>query len=466
MRTKKLLHKILYVVAAFILSLFVVFEYTFSKAVNANAATISKYTDVLDDLTKSGTFNVKEYPAITDVTNENVYDLQVIQVAESSDDEIFVYVYQAGHYIKDLVATSVNMSVTADDTLDCHDYDLTLVSTDGVFDKYVVEDVAVPSSVVRFYNLAAIRRAFDKDIDEKTDNDNEVAEIAYTVGKKWTATTHNDEVFYSTDVIVTERITGKYAGFIRYTNANIWSNSYAYESFFVAFKTENKIEDLISVKVYADVYKNVATWHCWGFGIEAGQGVKSTKINDNEFVATRGEQNSYKTSCFGKTEEYIWDEIQTASEFINQKDLTLSETAQSEVTAMDWVLRFYNAPRVYKDSTFMGYGKETDTYYTVSNVSILELTFIKDGDIHVVGVVDNKQTGSDTPSGIVEDDDWPDWVYLLIYGFLALLGIGALIAIGVFGKPLFKLAWKVICVPFKLLGRLFKALGKLFKSKK
>ena len=37
MKTKKLLHKILYVVAAFLLSLFVVFEYTLSKAVTASA---------------------------------------------------------------------------------------------------------------------------------------------------------------------------------------------------------------------------------------------------------------------------------------------------------------------------------------------------------------------------------------------------------------------------------------------
>ena len=141
----------------------------------------------MEDLSRGENFNLDDYPAITDVTDDSVYSLQVIQVAESSDNELFLYVYQPGNAVRDLEATSVNMSITADDTVNYHDYELKLLSTDTVFDKYLVIGVTVPKSVVRFYNIAAIRRLYNSEIDSPTGNDNTIVEVACEVGKKWTA---------------------------------------------------------------------------------------------------------------------------------------------------------------------------------------------------------------------------------------------------------------------------------------
>ena len=88
--------------AAFVLSLFVVFEYTFSKAVNANAATTVAYeqTNVMDDLsgmTINGIpFSVENYGY------DEKRDIQVLSFVEygyslqedkQDDYALYIYIY-------------------------------------------------------------------------------------------------------------------------------------------------------------------------------------------------------------------------------------------------------------------------------------------------------------------------------------------------------------------------------------
>ncbi|UKI52459.1 MAG: hypothetical protein L6V79_02950 [Clostridium sp.] len=47
------------------------------------------YSEVLDDLKKDTSFKPENYP-----TKADDYSLQIIQLAESTDKELFVYVYQ------------------------------------------------------------------------------------------------------------------------------------------------------------------------------------------------------------------------------------------------------------------------------------------------------------------------------------------------------------------------------------
>ena len=114
------------------------------------------YTNVLEDLTKDESFNVEDYPAIADD-----YSLQVIQIAESVNGELFVYVYQPSDATKDLTATTIRMSQSIGENAKWKDYDLTLLNTEGVLDKYRVEGITILSDVVRYYDIAAIHRAFD-----------------------------------------------------------------------------------------------------------------------------------------------------------------------------------------------------------------------------------------------------------------------------------------------------------------
>ena len=131
MKIKTFLNRTLWVCAAVFLSLFCIFQSVLIKPANAEETT-DTYTDVLEDLQKDENFNPDDYPAVA-----NDYSLQVIQIAESVNNELFVYVYQPSDETKDLVATEIRMSTPElgiDSTY--KDYKLILLSSQGVFDKY------------------------------------------------------------------------------------------------------------------------------------------------------------------------------------------------------------------------------------------------------------------------------------------------------------------------------------------
>ena len=70
------------------------------------------YSNVLDDLKSDPNFDENLYPV-----NETDYSLQVVQIAESTDGELLVYVYQPSNGIKDYTATSINISTAINDSL-------------------------------------------------------------------------------------------------------------------------------------------------------------------------------------------------------------------------------------------------------------------------------------------------------------------------------------------------------------
>lgn len=87
-------------------------------------------TDVLEDLKKDEKFDAKDYPA-----RMGDYSISVIQIAESTAGELFLYTYQPSQRTKYLEATQINMSLnqTADGT---RLYELKLINVNGVFCKY------------------------------------------------------------------------------------------------------------------------------------------------------------------------------------------------------------------------------------------------------------------------------------------------------------------------------------------
>ncbi len=76
-------------------------------AENENEKTAS---GVLEDLGKDASFSAANYPS-----NAKDYSLSVMQLAESTDKELFVYVYQpSGDKVK---ASSINISTTINDDI-------------------------------------------------------------------------------------------------------------------------------------------------------------------------------------------------------------------------------------------------------------------------------------------------------------------------------------------------------------
>lgn len=72
----------------------------------AFAATVS--TGALADLRENEDFSEKDYP---DKTGD--YSVNVIHVAESADGALFIYTYQPSQKTTYLVATGIDMSLTA-----------------------------------------------------------------------------------------------------------------------------------------------------------------------------------------------------------------------------------------------------------------------------------------------------------------------------------------------------------------
>ena len=116
---------------------------TVQTPVFARAESIS-YSGVLDDLKKDSSFKPSNYPQ-----KAEDYSIQVIQLAESVDKELFVYAYQPSGKSKDLKASSINISTTINDAISFTNYKLELLNSNGVFYKYKVKGLTVKTDAAR-----------------------------------------------------------------------------------------------------------------------------------------------------------------------------------------------------------------------------------------------------------------------------------------------------------------------------
>ena len=81
------------------------------------------YSSVMDDLTSDSNFNIEDYPSIS-----NDYSLQIVQLAESINKELFIYLYNPSYESEPLVATSVRLSSAINNSFHPLDYNLILLS--------------------------------------------------------------------------------------------------------------------------------------------------------------------------------------------------------------------------------------------------------------------------------------------------------------------------------------------------
>ena len=371
------------------------------------------YSTVLEDLTKDEGFKVEEYPAIADD-----YSLQVIQIAESVKGELFVYVYQPSDAVKDLTATSIRISQSIGENAKWKDYDLTLLNTEGVLDKYRVEGITLLSDVVRYYDIAAIHRIFDETIDDPADTnyDQTINEVVYKVGQEWHACTVNGEVSYSMITSETITITNKIVGYIQYSEGfKLYVDRC--DSHFVAFSTDRKIDDLMEADVEYTTQSYIKIVKTGDDKPTLGEKVSNTKT-----VYALEEVSNDADGLFGK--KYTWNRIERVSDFIANEgdDLNLTTGNLEDLKNMDWILRFEET-----DFTSVVGMYVTNTGTLVSEVTILRLKFQTDGVTYNLGVVDNKQTGSRDP--FASADTWlddieeskPNWQVLIAVLTLCLL---------------------------------------------
>lgn len=358
-------------------------------------AETASYTDVLDDLRKDESFSPALYPEDADD-----YSLQVIQIAESQDKELFVYVYQPCQIVYPLVATDINMSlsdkvgsiVVDDEEVLGSDisrlYGLTLINSRGVFAKYKVNGLTVGSGMVRYYTISSIYRDYIEGVDGGSGNDNTKLSKAFAVGKQFAAMTTESGVSYACKDIDFVVIKNPFVDFLAYGTYDgfdlIFGNVDYTDIHYIAFTPDRQIDTLKE----ADVTYTTQPYTINGEGKDTGfsYGEKS----DPQFITLTGDEE------FGVDgyPEYTWKSIYTAQDFMATTTLTCE--AKTQVENNQFVLVFLATKCSVQELSdlFQGhYQKVTGT--KVSDVAILRLMFETDGVTYNLGVVMDKQEGDE-----------------------------------------------------------------------
>ena len=419
------------------------------------------YSNVLDDLQKDKTFNFDDYPI-----NQLDYSLTLIQVAESVNNELFVYVYQPSSGIHNIKATRIRIALGSETP---QDYTLTYLNSNGVFFKYKVDNFTVnPLLEIREYYVVCIFRKSNADIGDKVtdENNNIITELSYDVSKKYKAMTNLDgTVSYNQSGFETITITDKYVGQLRYEDGFTWKDIISIDSdcysHFIAFKANRTIDKLLKAEVkYQKMYCSYTT----------SSGLAKEYAGDDTVSLTYDSKGVYDDGgLFSNTHE--WKRIEPVTDFIKSETFdkafsssAITEEAKKEIENKDWVLRF---TETYRED--VGGLVTTSTWYEISNVTLMELTFETDGKIYRLGCVDNYQSGDGEPDNKEEHgvnaDFWKkrwaeleEWIKALL-AVLGLIGFGIILIlfwpfIKIIGSLIWsalRFIWRILTAPFKWL---------------
>ena len=428
------------------------------SAVAAESENEKTASGVLEDLSKDASFNATNYPS-----NAKDYSLSVMQLAESTDKELFIYVYQpSGDKVR---ASSINISTTINDEISFFNYPLELLNFEGTLFKYKVMNFEVKKDPVRYYAISSIYRPFDASIGDKKSGNNTINEVNYAVNRQYYFGEINGKPYVSCVDIETIVITDKFVGFVRYKDGfKLYVG--ACDSHFVAFNTDKPIDKLLE----ADVYYTSQSYS-WLFAIGVGQNETFGEKKDNyAYLKYTDKVEHTGDGFFAGT--YKWDRIQTVDDFINGENREnvyhgavldvkvsskLTDEALNELKGKKWVLRFIETAY----SLSGGANGSTSTKSTlIGNVTILRLKFETDGITYNLGVIDNKQTGSTEPSnstGIKVEPNATGKGILYLILFVLLLVILAPLLPYVLNVIIF-----IVSLPIKLVSEIIK----LIKSSK
>lgn len=455
----KLNKKITYFIAALLaVLLFIITAFASGGMAPVYAATSANtvYTNVLDDLTKDNSFKPSNYPEKTDD-----YSLQIIQLAESSDKDLFVYVYQPSGQNKNLAACSINISTTINDNISFINYKLQKLNSNGVFFKYKVSDFTVKTEPTRYYAISSIYRPFDESIDKPASDGNTVTEVNYNVSKQYCFGEINGKPYVNCVDIETIVVTDKFVGFVRYNDGFKLYNG-ACDSHFVAFNTDKTIDKLLEADVYYTSQR-----YSWTFAAFVGENQKFEEKQDNyAYLKYTDKVEHNGGGLFAGT--YKWDRIETTEQFIAENDLTqnvysgaildvnvankITDEGKAALQGKKWVLRFAET-----DYTLGGGNGTTYSFSTlVGDVTILRLKFETDGVTYNLGTIDNKQTGSDKP---INDETYKvvinsrvKWILGIIAAILLLIILAPIL------PYIIRFVVWVVLLPFKAIGALFKGI--------
>lgn len=395
----------------FLLSILLGFSlFSISNPIVHAFAETSKYSDVIEDLSVASNFDINNYPEVS-----NDYSLEVIQVAESVDNELFVYVYQPCSSSKEIVASTINLATDISNSkYNPKKYDLTLIDSEDTIYKYLVEDLIVTKDAVRNYEIIEINRKFDSSIDEDSENDNTINEITYSVAQRWTATTYSTGVEYEMKTIEVITLTNQYAGTLRFENGiSFFGYTSAYDGHILAFTADKPIDKLMEIDLDYTLFNYyVSTMN----NVETDSSL--TTVEKTQTITCLEKANTEATGLFASS--YSWDRIQTIDQFkasVEKDGVSLVEDTTKALEDCSWVVRFLETTYVSEfisenpDLGISQHSVERKSY--VLNIDVMRLKYETDGIVYNVGVVSNTVTGDLEPDGSNEpnisfDEFWQE----------------------------------------------------------
>jgi len=352
-----------------------------------SAVTFSSYTSAVEDLKTDENFDVGKYPA-----KDNDYSMEIIQIAESDSGELLIYIYQPAANSKQLKATTINLS-TERDNLSVKMYKLQLLNRSGVFAKYRVEGFKVRPESTRYYDIPAMHRAYDKNIDGASKTDNAINGIAIEVAQSWTVVQNGDSVVYSLTKMDVITITHQWVGALLYFDGyDSITECSGTVSHFIGFSADYQIDKLIEADL-SYVYYSVSELRKPFSGDLISRNVSPK--SEPQTVTVKDDTSSNRKKLFGHS--YTWKNIRSREQFCNEEDLT--DEARQNLQDDDWVLTFAVTERTAK-------WEDADirvNFDRIEEVTILRLKFETEGKPYNLGVVSNKQTADNKWDNKVEN---------------------------------------------------------------
>ena len=179
-------------------------------------------------------------------------------------------------------------------------------------------------------------------------------------------------------------------------------------SHIVAFSTDKDIDKLLEAEVY---YEHQTYHHSLETSFTTKESKKFGTVYSETVVLSSEDKLTYNGEGLLYATGIDVGRIQTVDEFIASVDIDqqvysgafvdvsvssrLTESAKAALSGKEWVLRFADTEsREAADINGFFYYYSTTSIF---NVSILRLKFETEGEVYNLGVVDNKQTGSNKP---------------------------------------------------------------------
>lgn len=393
------------------------------SAIPVSASSVSS-SGVMDDLKKDSTFDITKYPVMTyehfsslnsDGNEKNdVKSISIIQIAESEEQNLYIYTYEPLAYVWDTTASIIRLA-TGKNSESYDEYKLSCISSDGAFKKYLVEDFKITSEFYRYYKITEIERPFNSDYDTKISDETITNSKAEAVGQTWCAYYKDNSLVYEMTTLEVVIIKPTLTDFVYYSDGfrlgSLVGLKTECRSHYIAFNVENyKVDKIID----ADIEFKTRKYQETSIDYLIGNDVTTTIYPEGEqYKPNKKYLSNEKPIIYdakGLTlRKYTWDRIMTAGAFvtnIEEQDGVLEANIKETLLKSQFVFAFAETEcsklvqSQFNDATGMLISTTTSISATeVLEVDIVRIKFEVDGKTYNLGVVSDKTTEDDIAGG-------------------------------------------------------------------